>query len=81
MSIEADLRSGEREERILRFLVNGTREKIVIIGVPESIRFGVCLLSLSFYLIYPFVKHRLIYITRIARLNSFDLKECQKRMR
>ena len=81
MSIEADIRSEEKKKRRITFTVNGERVNAVIIGVPESIRFGVCLLSLSFYLIYPFVKHRLIYITRIARLNSFDLKECQKRMR
>ena len=44
VSIEADLRSGEREERRIRFLVNGRREKTVIVGVPESIRFCVCVL-------------------------------------
>ena len=35
MSIEADLRSGEREERRIRFLVNGERQKTVIVGVPR----------------------------------------------
>ena len=58
MSIEADIRSGEKEKRRITFTVNGKRANAVVIGVPESIRFGVCLLSLSFSLIYPFVKHR-----------------------
>ena len=44
VSIEADLRTEKREERRIRFLVNGRREKTVIVGVPESIRFGVCVI-------------------------------------
>ena len=44
VSIEADLRSEEEEERRIRFLINGKREKTVIVGVPESIRFGVCVI-------------------------------------
>ena len=54
VSIEADLLSGEKEERRIRFLVNGRREKTVIVGVPESIRFGVCVIHhpLFFHLSY-----------------------------
>ena len=57
VSIEADLRSEEREERRIRFLINGEREKIVIVGVPESIRFGVCVLyhPLLSHLYYSFM--------------------------
>ena len=44
VSIEADIRRREREERRIRFLVNGRREKTVIVGVPESIRLGVCVI-------------------------------------
>ena len=51
VSIEADLRSGEREERRIRFLINGRREKTVIVGVPESIRFCVCVIH------HPFFSH------------------------
>ena len=46
MSIEADVRSGEKEKRRLKFIVNGRREKVIITGVSESIRFGVCSISL-----------------------------------
>ena len=42
MSIEADIRSGEKEKRRITYSVNGRRVNVVIIGVPESIRFGVC---------------------------------------
>ena len=52
MSIEADIRSEEKKKRRITFTVNGERVNAVIIGVPESIRFGVCLLSLSHILFY-----------------------------
>ena len=58
MSIEADIRSGEKEKRRITFTVNGKRANAVVIGVPESIRFAVCLISLSFYLTHTFIKHR-----------------------
>ena len=53
VSIEADLRSGEREERRIRFLVNGERDWRVIVGVPESIRFGVSLILFSLFIHHP----------------------------
>ena len=52
VSIEADIRSEEKEKRRLTFAVNGERLNVVIIGVPESIRLGVCLISLSHILFY-----------------------------
>ena len=54
---------------------------VVITGVPESIRFGVCLTPLSFYLISPLLNHRWLYLTRSIALNLVDWKEWQKRMR
>ena len=81
VSIEADLRSGEREERRIRFLVNGQREKTVIVGVPESIRFGVCVISLLFFshLSYSFIvkvslydKYDEIEFLRVASVKELD---------
>ena len=46
MSIEADIRSGEKKKRRITLSLNGWKQKVVIIGVPETIRFGVCLISL-----------------------------------
>ena len=54
MSIEADIRSEEKKKRRITVSVNGKRLNVVIIGVPKSIRFGVCLLSLSFPLRYTY---------------------------
>ena len=60
MSIEADIRSRDKEKRRITLSVNGRRVNVVIIGVPETIRFGVCLISLSFYLNNIFVYNRLV---------------------
>ena len=54
VSIEADLRSWSRQERRIRFMINGKREKMVIVGVPESIRFGVCLISHPLFFPLPY---------------------------
>ena len=42
VSIEANIWNREREQRRIQFLINGKRENVVIVGVPESIRFCVC---------------------------------------
>ena len=81
MSIEADLRSGEREERRIRFLVNGRREKTVIVGVPGSIRFGVCVIHhpLFSHLDYSFiVKVSLARSERIEFVRFESLKELEE---
>ena len=41
VSMEADLRSKEENERTLRFAVNGKVQKYCFTGLPEMIRFGV----------------------------------------
>ena len=65
VSIEADLRSGEREERGIRFLVNGRRQKTVIVGVPESIRFGVCVIH------HPLISHlSYSFIVKVSLKNN-----------
>ena len=88
MSIEADLRSGEREERRIRFLVNGRREKTVIVGVPESIRFGVCVIHhpLFSHLSYSFIvkvslvsKDSKIEFVRFESLKELDGREEDRR--
>ena len=88
MSIEADLRSGEREERRIRFLVNGRREKTVIVGVPESIRFGVCNISLflSSSLIHVKVtlyekgsKSEFVRFESLKELNGIGLNEREEK--
>ena len=39
--IEVDMRSEKKEERRIRFIVDGQVERMSIIGIPSSIRFGV----------------------------------------
>ena len=55
VGIEVDLRSEKKEERSIRFIVDGKIQKCMIIGVGREIRFGVCsnplLLFVSVYLI------------------------------
>ena len=41
VSMEVDLRSTEKNNRTLRFAVNGKVQKYCLTGLPESIRFGV----------------------------------------
>ena len=42
IAMEVDLRSTVPKERTLRFIVDGKIQKIAIVGLPYSIRFGVC---------------------------------------
>ena len=39
--IEVDMRSEKKEERRIRFIVDGQVERMSIVGIPSSIRFGV----------------------------------------
>ena len=39
--MEVDLRSQSKEERTIRFVVDGKIQKCVIVGVGKEIRFGV----------------------------------------
>ena len=39
--VEVDLRSSKKEERKIRFIVNGKIQKCVIVGVGNEIRYGV----------------------------------------
>ena len=39
--VEVDLRSSKKEERKIRFIVNGKIQKCVIVGLGNEIRYGV----------------------------------------
>ena len=39
--LEVDLRSSEKEERKIRFIVDGKIQKCVIVGLGNEIRYGV----------------------------------------
>ena len=43
VGVEIDLRSEEKEERTIRFILDGKIQKCVIVGVGKDIRFGVCI--------------------------------------
>ena len=42
VGVEIDLRSSEKEERKIRFIVNEKIQKCMIVGVGREIKFGVC---------------------------------------
>ena len=42
VALEVDLRSEKKEERTIRFIVDGKIQKCVIVGVGREIKFGVC---------------------------------------
>ena len=39
--VEVDLRSSEKEERTIRFIVDGKIQKSMIVGLGNEIRYGV----------------------------------------
>ena len=41
VTMEVDLRSDKKEERTIRFIINGKIQKCVIVGVGRDVRFGV----------------------------------------
>ena len=41
VSVEVDLRSEKKEERSIRFIVDGKIQKCVIVGLPNEVRYGV----------------------------------------
>ena len=53
VGLEVDLRSEEKEERSIRFIVDGKIQKYVIGGVGKDVKFGVCasLICTSFHLV------------------------------
>ena len=42
VGVEVDLRSSKKEERAIRFIIDGKIQKCVIAGVGKEVRFGVC---------------------------------------
>ena len=44
MSVEVDVRSEAKEERTIRFIVDGIVQNCVIVGVGKEVRFGVCII-------------------------------------
>ena len=65
--VEVDLRSSEKEERTIRFIVDGKIQKCVIFGLGKKIRYGVwnnllLLLFLYFYSIYIFFIIYVFYV-------------------
>ena len=45
VELEVDLQSVRKEKRLLRFIINGVIQKTVIRGLPDCVKFGVCLNS------------------------------------
>ena len=43
VTVEVDLRSEKKEERTIRFIVDGKIQKCVIVGVGREVRYGVCI--------------------------------------
>ena len=50
--VEVDLRSSKKEERRIRFIVDGKIQKCVIVGLGNEIRYGVCNNHIYFYFYY-----------------------------
>ena len=63
LSLELDLRSSQSHKRTLRFFTAGNAENLVIMGVPETVRFAVCcllhIMFLDCYLLF-LLSHSLI---------------------
>ena len=49
VGVEVDLRSEEKEERTIRYIVDEKIQKCSIAGLGRDITFGVCLPSALFY--------------------------------
>ena len=50
--VEVDLRSSKKEERRIRFIVDGKIQKCVIVGVGNESRYGVCNNTHIFFFYY-----------------------------
>ena len=80
--MEVDLRSKEKNERTLRFAVNGKGQKYCFTGLPENIRFGVWIiiyLLLSFSIIH-FSSIRFAWLRKMITSNSYHIVNCQNRV-
>ena len=53
VGIEVDLRSKNKEDRRIRFIINGIVQRTTIIGLPECIRFGVSFIPTSLLFHFP----------------------------
>ena len=62
--MEVDLRSSAKEERRIRFIVNGKIQKCVIVGLGNEIRYGVCNNTHIFFLYYHCLFDLLIDLIR-----------------
>ena len=79
--VEVDLRSSKKEERRIRFIVDGKIQKCVIVGVGNEIRYGVWnttfiivftyLSTIYHYFYYYIMSYYLFFI-----LLGFTLSEC-----
>ena len=54
VTMEVDLRSSEKEERTIRFIVDGKIQNYVIVGVGRDVRFGVWNNLILFFLYFFF---------------------------
>ena len=50
--VEVDLRSSKKEERTIRFIIDGNIQNCVIVGLGNEIRYGVCNNHIYFYFYY-----------------------------
>ena len=59
IELEVDLRSKRKEERTIRFILDGRIQKCTVVGLPEKVRFGVWTIllfhaiRLYFYFFFP----------------------------
>ena len=70
--VEVDLRSSKKEERRIRFIVNGKIQKCVIVGVGNEIRYGVWNHNPIILLCYICLLSRL-HSVRILELDLLDI--------
>ena len=60
--LEVDLRSEKKEERTIRFIVDGKIQKSVIVGVGTDVRFGVCCNTFVFLFIWFIRLHFIVML-------------------
>ena len=77
--VEVDLRSSKKEERTIRFIMNGKIQKYVVIGVGNEIRFGVWnnpIVLLTFLLfIITLLRYTILLINLLIRFQFLEKVE------
>ena len=80
--VEVDLRSSEKEERMIRFIVDGKIQKCVIVGLGNEIRYGVwnnspiilfTLISIIYHYHIFYLHYLIIHLIRFAFMEKVEL--------